>query len=391
MSTSRSLRIGLVGTGFMGRAHSHAWTLAGQLALPRRVEMAAVSARAEASARAFAARHGWTRSAGDWRELIEADDIDLIDICTPQDLHAEIAAAALKAGKHVLCEKPLAATLEEAEFAAGQAADAARRGVFAMLGFNYRYVPALALARNMIADGDIGRPLQVRGSYLQDWLSDPEAPATWRMDASRAGTGSLGDLGSHLIDMIHFLLQDRIQTVSASMRTFTPRRPDTDQRMVEVTVDDSAAILAETAGGVTAVLETSRVALGRKNALTIEISGTGGSIAFNLERLNELLVYDGRNGGFTRVLVTEPSHPYISAWWPAGHVLGWDHTFAIQAANLVGAIAHGTRPKPDFADGLAVQHVLDAAARSAADGKSAWRTVPHQSGQAPTTQQKGGH
>jgi predicted dehydrogenase len=382
MSQRTEIGVGMVGYAFMGRAHSLAWNTVGRVFdVPLAPRLAAICGRDRAAARAAAGRLGWAAVETDWRALIARDDVQLIDIATPGDLHAPIATAALAAGKHVLCEKPLANTLGEAE-AMKAAADAAfGRGARAMVGFNYRRVPALALARQLVADGRIGPLRHVRAVYLQDWLADPEAPMTWRMEAERAGSGALGDLGAHIVDLARYLTGDEITGVSAVSATFVGERPHPGAAggTGTVTVDDAVVFTARLASGALASFEATRYATGRKNGLRIELNGAGGSLAFDLERLNELEFFDARDAGgtasgFRRVLVTEGSHPYLSGWWPPGHTLGWEHTFTHQARDLLTAIADGGQPLPSFADGLAVQRVLDAVQRSAASG-NAWESV----------------
>jgi predicted dehydrogenase len=344
--------------------------------------MAALAGRDGAAARAAAHRFGWRHAETDWRALINRDDVQLVDICTPGDTHAEIAIAALDAGKHVLCEKPLANTLAEAEAMAGAAARAARNGVRAMVGFNYRRVPAVALARRLIAEGRIGTLRHVRASYLQDWLADAAVPLTWRLQRERAGSGALGDIGAHAIDLAQYLSGEPLTGVSGLMTTFvTERSPAGASGGAEkapVTVDDAALFTGRLPSGAVALFEATRFATGRKNALTIELNGELGSLAFDLERLNELSFYDrtesGTTAGFRRILVTEPDHPYLEAWWPPGHVLGWEHTFVNQARDLLTDIAAGSDPEPSFADGLQVQRVLAAVEHSAAHG-SAWTKI----------------
>jgi predicted dehydrogenase len=248
-----------------------------------------------------------------------------------------------------------------------------------MVGFNYRRVPALALARRLVEQGRLGTLRHFRAVYLQDWLTDPNAPMTWRMQAERAGSGALGDLGAHIVDLARYLTGDEVTGVSALSATFTPQRPYADGSGTgTVTVDDAVVFAARLASGALGSFEVTRCATGRKNGLRLELNGSAGSLAFDLERLNELEVFsagdDSDTSGFRRVLVTEGSHPYLSAWWPPGHVLGWEHTFTHQAADLLTAIADGGQPRPSFGDGLAVQRVLDAVARSAASGNS-WESV----------------
>jgi predicted dehydrogenase len=371
---AREIGIGMVGYAFMGRAHSHAWRTVARAFpdVPLKPRLAAVCGRDKAATQAAADRLGWASAETDWRALLERDDIDLIDISAPGDLHAPIAMAALEAGKHVLCEKPLANTLEEAEAMAAAARAAYSGGARAMVGFNYRRVPALALARRFVAEGRIGTLRHVRAVYLQDWLADSRAPMTWRMQAERAGSGALGDLGAHIVDLARYLTGEEISVASALEATFTRERPfAAGSGTGQVTVDDAVVFTARLrTSGALASFEATRCAPGRKNGLRIELNGSAGSLAFDLERLNELeffsLAGSSDSAGFSRILVTEPEHPYLSAWWPPGHVLGWEHTFIHQARDLLTAIASGEQPEPSFADGLEVQRVLDAVQRSAA-------------------------
>jgi predicted dehydrogenase len=375
------LRIGMVGYGFMGRAHSQAWRTVGH-AFPLRLTpvMSTIVGRDQQAVAAAAAQLGWQASDTDWRRLIERDDIDVIDICTPGDSHIDIAVAALAAGKHVLCEKPLANTLDEAERMTRAAEDARARGVRSMVGYSYRRTPALALARQLIAAGRVGAIRHVRAAYLQDWITDPDFPLVWRLRRELAGSGALGDIGAHIVDLAQFLTGQSVHGVSALTETFVKQRPLTDGSGArgEVTVDDAALFLARLDGGAIATFEATRFALGRRNAMRIEINGARGSIAFDFEAMNELQVFDGtvpnEDAGFRRILVTEPGHPYLSGWWPPGHGLGYEHTFANQAKDFVDAIAGGFDPEPGFAAGLQVQRVLDAVERSAA-ASAAWTDV----------------
>ncbi|WP_413759647.1 Gfo/Idh/MocA family protein [Streptomyces sp. MMBL 11-3] len=375
------LGVGMVGYAFMGAAHSQGWRTAGRVFdLPLRPVLAAVCGRDAEAVRGAADRLGWAAAETDWRALIARDDVDLVDVCTPGDSHAEIAIAALAAGKHVLCEKPLANTVEEAEAMAEAAEAAAARGQVAMVGFNYRRLPATALARQMVAEGRIGALRHVRVTYLQDWLVDREFPLTWRLSKETAGSGALGDLGAHIVDLAQYLAGERVTGVSALTETFVRERPvlsgassglsaEGGGELGAVTVDDAALFTGRFASGALASFEATRFATGRKNSLRIELNGENGSLAFDLERLNELHYYDGTESaaqaGFRRILVTEPDHPYLHAWWPPGHGLGYEHTFVHQARDLVHAIAEGGRPLPSFADGLQVQRVLAAVEESA--------------------------
>ncbi|WP_067488804.1 Gfo/Idh/MocA family protein [Actinomadura hibisca] len=377
-TTPGELGIGLVGHAFMGRAHSQAWrAVAPFFGPPLTPVMAVLAGRSAGRAGAAARRLGWAAAVTDWKDLLRRDDVQLIDICTPGDTHAEIAVAALEAGKHVLCEKPLANTVEEAVAMTAAAERARVRGVRSMVGFNYRRVPAVTLARDMIAQGRLGTLRHVRAQYLQDWLVDPDAPFTWRSDRDRAGSGALGDIGAHIIDLAQFVTGQHLTGVSALSETFVPERPLPDGGTARVTVDDAALFIGRTGGGALASFEATRFAAGRKNSLRIEVNGSAGSVAFDLESLNELWFHDHTEdpatAGFRRVLVTEPVHPYAGAWWPPGHVLGYEHTFTHQMADLLAAIAEGSDPAPSFADGLQVQRVLAAVQASAESG--AWTPV----------------
>ena len=386
-----ALGVGMVGYAFMGAAHSQGWRTVGRVFdLPRRPVLAAVCGRDGQAVRAAADRLGWAAAETDWRALIARDDVDLVDICTPGDSHAEIALAALAAGKHVLCEKPLANTVEEAEAMTEAAEAAAARGQVAMVGFNYRRVPATSLARKMVAEGRLGALRHVRVTYLQDWLVDPQFPLTWRLRKETAGSGALGDLGAHIVDLAQYMVGEPVVGVSALTETFVRERPlpsgptsglsaVSANGVGQVTVDDAAVFTGRFASGALASFEATRYATGRKNALRIELNGEHGSLAFDLERLNELEYHDhrepGTHAGFRRILVTEPDHPYLEAWWPPGHGLGYEHTFIHQARDLVNAIAEGRAPVPSFADGLQVQRVLAAVEESAAKN-SVYTPIP---------------
>ncbi|WP_375001647.1 Gfo/Idh/MocA family protein [Aeromicrobium sp. CTD01-1L150] len=380
----RDLGVAMIGYSFMGAAHSQAWrTAPAFFDLPLHPRLRAICGRDADAAGAVAGRFGWESVETDWREVLERDDIDLVDICTPGDTHAEIAVAALEAGKHVLCEKPLANTVAEAEKMADAAHSAASRGVRAMVGFTYRRTPAVALARQLVEAGRIGTVRHVRAQYLQDWLVDEDAPMSWRLDRERAGSGALGDIGAHIVDMAQYVTGDRIASVGGLVETFVTSRPVAGEHATlggsssgsgeraTVSVDDAAAFTARFASGALGVFEATRYATGRKNALRLEVNGTRGSLAFDFEDMNSLEFFDATDdagtGGFRRILATESEHPYIAAWWPPGHGLGYEHGFTHQVVDLVTAIADGADPTPSFADGLGVQRVLDAVESSAAD------------------------
>ncbi len=381
-----TLKVAMIGYGFMGAAHSVGWRQAPRMFdLPDDPEMTVVVGRNADAVATAARRWGWLESATDWREVIARDDIDIVDIVTPGDSHAEIAIAALEAGKHVLCEKPLANTVEEAEAMADAAARAAGRGIRAMVGFTYRRVPAVTFLRDLIADGAIGTVQQVRAAYRQDWLVDPEMPLAWRLQKEHAGSGALGDIGAHIIDMTQFVTGLDIVRVSGTIDTIVKQRPllgsgsglsgTASEGYGDVTVDDVAIFTGRLGNGALVSFEATRFATGRKNALTIEVSGDKGALAFDLEDLNALQFYDrtapADRQGFTKILVTEAQHPYVSAWWPAGHMLGYEHGFSHQVVDLVTAIAEGTDPHPTFAEGLQVQRVL-AAVEQSSTNDSAW-------------------
>ncbi|GLX01770.1 Gfo/Idh/MocA family oxidoreductase [Microtetraspora sp. NBRC 16547] len=377
--------VGMVGYAFMGRVHSQAWrNVTAFFDLPVAPSMAVLSGRSEDRARAAAAELGWAAVETDWRELVRRDDVQLVDICTPGDTHAEIAIAALEAGKHVLCEKPLANTVAEAEAMAAAASKAAARGVRSMVAFNYRRVPAVALARRLVAEGRLGEIRHVRAQYLQDWIVDPEFPLVWRLRKEKAGSGALGDIGAHIVDTAQFVTGQALTGVSALTETFIKERPlaegasglaggsRTDGRG-QVTVDDAALFIGRFDGGALGSFEATRFATGRKNALRLEVNGSLGSLAFDFEAMNELWFHDETeaDAGFRRILVTEPGHPYMEAWWPPGHGLGYEHTFTHEVRDFLAAVAAGTDPSPSFEDGLRVQRVLAAVEESAANA-SRW-------------------
>jgi predicted dehydrogenase len=384
-----SLRVAMIGYAFMGAAHSQGWRNAHRFFdLPATPELSVVCGRSAEAAETAAQTLGWSSWATDWREVVGRDDIDVVDVCTPGDSHLEITLAALAAGKHVLCEKPLANSLADAETMAAAARSAAERGVHTMVGFNYRRTPALALARELVADGRLGRIRHVRAHYLQDWIVDPEFPLVWRLQKDKAGSGALGDIGAHVVDLAAFLTGEHLTGVSGTLARFVDKRPLPDEatglsatagsELGEVTVDDAAAFFGRTESGALATFEATRFATGRKNAMRIELNGSKGSLAFDFERLNELHVYDGTvpaaDAGFRRILATEPEHPYAGAWWPPGHGLGYEHTFVHEIADFVRAVTEGRQPSPSFDDGLYVQQVLDAVERSSA-ASSEWTAV----------------
>lgn len=388
MAATSPLRVGMIGYAFMGRAHSQAWRNAPAFFdLPLQPQLSVICGRNAEAAGAVARQFGWASTETDWRRVVESDDIDLVDICTPGSSHGEIAIAALQAGKHVLCEKPLANTVEEAQAMADAAAKASASGVRSMVGFNYRRVPAVEHARQLIAGGRLGDIYHARAVYLQDWIVDPEFPLVWRLDKSQAGSGSLGDIGSHIVDMAQHVTGRMVTSVCGLTETFIKQRPlvgsagggglgasSAKGAKGDVTVDDAALFAARLERGAVATFEATRFATGRKNGLRLEVNGSKGSLVFDLERLNELQLLDGSEAaedqGFRRVLVTEPGHPWLQAWWPPGHIIGWEHTFTHEVHDLVHDIAAGRDPSPSFAEGLQVQRVLDAVLASASSGRS---------------------
>lgn len=369
----RRVGVALIGHRFMGRAHSNAWRQVGPFFDgPAEPALRVLCGRDCAETEAAAGRLGWAESATDWRAVVERADVDVVDVCTPGDSHAEIVIAAAEAGKAVLCEKPLANTVAEAE---AMLAAVERAGVVHMLCHNYRRAPAIGLAKRLIEVGELGELHHFRGTYLQDWLVDPEAPHAWRMQKAKAGSGALGDIASHSLDLARHLVGE-IAEVSGLLRTFVDERPLADgSGRAPVDVDDAALALLRFEGGAIGSVEGSRFCPGRKNWNRLEINGSRGSLVFDLERLNELEVYreEGPDSGFRRILATDPTHPWADAWWPPGHVLGYEHTFTHTVHDLLMAITRGEPASPDFADGLRNQRVLAAIERSGASRR--WETV----------------
>lgn len=374
--SSGTLGVGMIGYAFMGAVHSHAWRTVGHVFdLGVDVEMRTICGRNEEAVAAAAKKYGWQSYETDWRSVLARDDIDIVDICTPGSSHEEIAIAALQAGKNVICEKPLANTVAEAERMAAAAAVASGKS---MVAFNYRRVPALAHARNLVAEGRLGRIFHVRAVYLQDWIIDPEFPLVWRLIKDEAGSGALGDLGAHIVDAAQFVTGSNITSVSGELRTFIDERPLVGETHLleatkstergKVTVDDAAIFLADFDNGAVGTFEATRFASGRKNGMALEVNGDKASLRFEFESMNELWVHDhteeGNNAGFRRILVTEGDHPYLEAWWPPGHVLGYDHTFTHEFRDFVLDVVNDREPQPSFEDGLYVQRVLDAVERS---------------------------
>jgi predicted dehydrogenase len=364
------LAVAMVGHAFMGRAHGNAWRQANHFFdLPYQIVPAVVVGRDRARATAAAQKLGFQRATTDLDAVLADPAIHLIDVCTPNDSHHELATAALRAKKHVLCEKPLAMTLAQAK---EMAALAKKQKVRVGLWHNYRRAPATALAAQMIARGDLGAIRQVRAVYLQDWLADAAVPASWRTEKKTCGSGAHGDLNAHLIDLTRALTGLEFDAVCGVQQTFTKERPDGGGGRRKVDVDDAFCFLAKFKGGAIGTYEATRVAPGRKNHNCIEVSGEKGSLRWNLERMNELEVFsyaDARDGqGFRTVMCMDGVHPYAANWWPDGHIVGYEHTFVHHVVDFVRALHAGAAFAPDFDDGVAVQAVLDAALQSVKDG-----------------------
>lgn len=366
----------MVGHAFMGRAHANAFRQVGRFFdLPYDVVPRVVVGRSASRAEKARKQLGFHEASDDLRAVLARDDIQLVDVATPNDTHYDIAMAALLAGKHVLCEKPLALDLRQAK---AMARAAAQRSNKVGLWHNYRRCPAASLAKRMIDRGDVGDVRQVRAVYLQDWLSDPSAPASWRTDRKTCGSGAHGDLNAHLIDMTMFLTGLTFAEVCAVEQTFTKSRPAGRGKRVRVTVDDAFAFLARFKNGAIGTFEATRVAPGHKNYNCIEINGTRGSLIWNFERMNELEFFSCDDTpdaqGFRTIMCMDPSHPYAAHWWPDGHILGYEHTFVHHLADFVQSLDSRKRFAPDFQDGVRIQAVLEAAQKSAAGRR--WASVP---------------
>ena len=371
------IRVGIVGAGFMGRAHSNAYIdVAHFFDLPQVPRMQAACDTNETCLRPFADRFGWQSLETSWEKLVERDDIDLIDICTSNATHLPIAVAAAKAGKHILCEKPIARNATEARAMLEAARNA---GVIHMVAHNYRRVPAIALAKSLIERGEIGQIVHFNAVYYQDWQSDPAAPFVWRNDAAVSGTGVHGDLNAHIVDLARYLVGE-IESVSGAKEIFIKERQTPEGQIRPVTSEDSAFFLARFRNGALGSFLATKVATGFKNYLRLEVCGTQGSFTFNLERLNELEFFsrkdDALTQGFRTILVTENQHPYLDAWWPPGHIIGWEHTFIHEVRDMLVAIANKQPVHPDFYDGLRCQLVLDSVMQSFATQE--WVSVPEE-------------
>ena len=365
----RTLSVGLVGYAFMGKAHSNAWRQAPRFFdLPAEVRMKTICGRNAGLVRRAAARFGWGNAVTDWRSIVDDPEIDIVDIATPNDTHREIAIAAARAGKAILCEKPLGLDVAECE---EMLAAVRKARVVHMVCHNYRRIPAIALARQMIERGELGdRIYHYRARYAQDWIADPKFPLVWRLQSQIAGSGAHGDINAHIIDLGRYLVGEFAE-VSGVMETFVRQRPlrAGSRKAGRVTVDDAVSMIGRFRNGAIANLEATRFAPGRKNSITLEINGSGGSLAFDFEEMNRLRFYSsadrGDRRGFGDILVTEPTHPFMENWWPPGHLIGYEHTFVHTIADFVRAVIAGKSVQPTFEDGLRNQQVLDAVSRSA--------------------------
>ena len=372
---NKTINIGIVGTQFMGRAHSNAWMDVDKFYdLPARPVMKAACDNVAENLEPFCERFGWQSQETDWKKLIARNDIDVIDICTSNNVHMPIAVAAAKAGKHIICEKPVAMNAAEAKAMLDAAQSA---GVKHMVAFNYRRVPAIALARQMIEDGKIGKVFHFNAVYYQDWLVDPEFPYVWRHDKKVAGSGAHWDMNAHIVDLARFLVGE-IEAVCGAEEVFIKERKLADgSGKGKVTADDALFSLARFSDGALGSFMATRFASGRKNYLRFELFGSEGSLLFNLERLNEIQYYTrseaGCEQGFRTILATESDHPYINKWWPPGHIIGWEHTFIHEVGDLLTAIGKDQPIAPNFQDGLRNQQVLDAMQMAAE--KKAWVEV----------------
>jgi predicted dehydrogenase len=373
--------VGLVGYKFMGRAHSNGYRQVSHFFdVDPKPRMVAICGRDEAGVKGAAETLGWEGYETDYKKLVARDDIGLVDVSTIGNTHCEIVLAALEQGKHVLCEKPLANSLDEAAQMLKAAEAAAAKGIVTMINFNYRRVPAAAFAQQLVAQGKIGQVRHWRAVYLQDWILDPAFPLVWRLRKELAGTGALGDIAAHILDLAHYIVGP-VKEVVGTLDTFIKERPlevtsgggaglqaTASAERGPVTVDDSAGFLARFESGATGVFEVTRLAPGRRNFNSFEVNGSLGSIRFNLERMNELEVYfvDDPAGlqGFRTINVTDAVHPYTGNWWPAGHIIGYEHTFTHVVKDLMDGIKAGKSPAPTFRDGYNAQAVLDAVERS---------------------------
>ena len=371
------VNVALIGYAFMGRAHSNAWRQVSRFFSPKLTpRLKVICGRDENAVRKASRRLGWEEWATDWRKVVSRPDIDIVDIATPGDTHGKIAMAAARAGKAILCEKPLANDVPEAR---AMLAAVRKAGVVHMLCHNYRRAPAVMLARELVARGKLGTIYHYRGTYLQDWPVDPNLPLLWRFRKSKAGSGALGDILSHSLDLGRFVLGSEIVEVAGALETFVKQRPlpDNPRKKGRVTVDDAALALARFDNGAIASIEGTRFAPGRRNYNRFEVNGSRGSLAFQMERMNELEYYslddDPKVQGFRRILATDPEHAYFKSWWPPGHIIGYEHTFTHTVFDFLKAVAAGKPVKPDFEDGVRNQLALEAIEKAAHTRR--WVTV----------------
>ena len=374
--TAPEIGVGMLGYAFMGKAHANGmkkipYMMYPPVAIPKLVAIAGRNADAVQEA---ARRYGFSKAYTDWQQMIDDPDVQVFDNCGPNNVHLAPNIAAAKAGKHIISEKPLGRSAAECK----EMWDAVvKAGVKHQVAFNYRFVPAVRLVKDLISQGKLGKIYHFRASYLQEWIADPDFPMVWRLDAAQAGSGSLGDLGSHIIDLGRYLVGEP-KSLMARTETFIPERKGADGKIEKVTVDDAFQAIIEYQNGAVGTLEASRFCPGRKNYNTFEINAEHGSIRFNLESINELEVFwkdnpiDKSTMGFTKVLVSESYHPFWSNWWPQGHMIGWEHTFVHELNHFFDAIVNNkpvTPNAPDFEDGYKNAVICDAILASARDRK----------------------
>lgn len=368
--------VGMLGYAFMGKAHSHAMLTIPHMMYPPPAipKLAAIAGRNEEAVKEAAKRYGYQRYYTDWREMLKDDGVQLFDNGGPNDAHAEPSIVAAKAGKHVLCEKPLGRTADESK---RMRDEVMATGVKNMVAFNYRFVPAIRQIRKLVESGALGQIYHFRAVYLQEWIMPHYGtPMIWRLKKDQAGSGALGDLGAHIIDLARYLVGE-IGSVSAMKKTFIKQRPDGQGGMGTVDVDDAFASVVEFENGALGTLEATRFAGGRKNGQRLEINAEKGSIVFNLERMNELDVFwvgeqPKETQGFHNVLVSEGYHPWWENWWPQGHMIGWEHTFMHEITHLLDCIVNDKPVSPigaDFEDGYRAAVICDAIVDSAEQGR----------------------
>jgi predicted dehydrogenase len=384
----KQVNVGLVGYLFMGKAHSVGYRDCAFAFPDVKAEpvMKEICGLVQADAEHFGKQYGWERASEGYKHVVEADDIDMVDVAVGNDMHKEIVIAAAKNGKHVFCEKPMAMNVAECK---EMIKAVEKAGVIGMIDFNYRRVPAVELARQMVEKGMIGTPYHFRGVYLQDWIVDPEFPLVWRLQKDKAGSGAHGDLNAHIIDLARYLCGD-FESVNGMMKTFIKKRPllakdaapglskgKVAKEIGEVTVDDSTIFMAKFKNGAVGTFEATRFAAGNRNGCRFELNGSEGSIRFNMERFNEIEFFSRKDKegfqGWKTILVTDSTHPFLKGWWPAGHIIGWQQTFVHQIYTMMNGIATGKNPTPDFYDGLKCQAVLEAVEESA--GSEQWVKV----------------